>query len=121
MVYNGSLELSAGLGLNFVVAGGVGAVALGDLQLEQAGRVADELDDVIVAALGNILAVDSDDMISRPQHGPGSRAVGHDVAQNTRALAREGEPEARVAPGQLNSPHSIARTLFRSPWRRPHC
>ena len=65
MVHDGSLELSAGLRLdNFVVAGGVGAVALGDLQLEQPGGVTDELDDVVVAALGDVLAVDSDHVIS---------------------------------------------------------
>ena len=65
MVHDGSFELSADLRLdNFVVAGGVGAVALGDLQLEQPGGVTDELDDVVVAALGDVLAVDSNHVIS---------------------------------------------------------
>jgi hypothetical protein len=56
------------------------------LKLEEASGVSDEPDDVVVAALGDVLAVDGDHVVAGVQHGARCRTVGHNVAQDARAL-----------------------------------
>jgi len=107
-----SLELSTDL--NLVLAGRVRAITFCNLKLQKSGGVPNKFDDFVVAAFGDVSAVNGDHMVAGSKHCSSCRTFGHDVAENARTLTGQREPEPRMTANELDRPHSVARSLFRS-------